>query len=30
LLVATTGAWNNLRSMVTGWYVLGRNDGVGP
>ncbi|MGD0051156.1 MAG: cytochrome b/b6 domain-containing protein, partial [Vulcanimicrobiaceae bacterium] len=30
LLVATTGAWNNVRSMVTGWYVLGRNDGVGP
>ncbi len=30
LLVVTTGAWNNIRSMITGWYVLGKNDGVGP
>lgn len=29
-LVAATGAWNNLRSMITGWYVLGEHDGVGP
>ena len=21
-LVATTGAWNNMRSMITGWYTL--------
>jgi thiosulfate reductase cytochrome b subunit len=30
VLVFGTGAWNNLRSMVTGWYVLGEHDGVGP
>ena len=30
LLVATTGAWNNLRSMITGWYTLKEHDGVGP
>lgn len=29
-LVVTTGMWNNLRSIVTGWYVLGKHDGVGP
>jgi thiosulfate reductase cytochrome b subunit len=29
-LVVTTGAWNNVRSMITGWYVLGSHDGVGP
>jgi thiosulfate reductase cytochrome b subunit len=29
-LVVATGMWNNLRSMITGWYVLGKNDGVGP
>lgn len=28
--VATTGLWNNLRSMITGWFVLGEHDGVGP
>jgi thiosulfate reductase cytochrome b subunit len=30
VLVFGTGAWNNLRSMVTGWYTLGDHDGVGP
>jgi thiosulfate reductase cytochrome b subunit len=30
LLVATTGVWNNLRSMITGWYTLKKYDGVGP
>jgi thiosulfate reductase cytochrome b subunit len=30
VLVATTGLWNNLRSMTTGWYTLGEHDGVGP
>ncbi|MBV9438703.1 MAG: cytochrome b/b6 domain-containing protein [Candidatus Eremiobacteraeota bacterium] len=30
ILVATTGAWNNVRSMLTGWYVLKPHDGVGP
>ena len=30
VLVVTTGMWNNVRSMVTGWYVLGEHDGVGP
>jgi thiosulfate reductase cytochrome b subunit len=29
-LVVTTGMWNNIRSMITGWYVLGKHDGVGP
>ena len=29
-LVVSTGFLNNMRSMVTGWYVLGRHDGVGP
>jgi thiosulfate reductase cytochrome b subunit len=29
-LVFATGAWNNIRSMVTGWYTLGEHDGVGP
>ncbi|HEY4441073.1 MAG TPA: cytochrome b/b6 domain-containing protein [Candidatus Elarobacter sp.] len=29
-LVLSTGAWNNLRSMVTGWYTLKHGDGVGP
>ena len=29
-LVASTGMWNNVRSMITGWYVLGKHDGVGP
>jgi thiosulfate reductase cytochrome b subunit len=30
VLVFATGAWNNIRSMVTGWYTLGEHDGVGP
>jgi thiosulfate reductase cytochrome b subunit len=30
VLVVTTGAWNNVRSMITGWFVLGSHDGVGP
>ena len=29
-LVFATGAWNNMRSMVTGWYTLQKHDGVGP
>lgn len=29
ILVFGTGAWNNLRSMVTGWYELKDGDGVG-
>lgn len=29
ILVATTGVWNHLRSMVTGKYRLGAHDGVG-
>jgi thiosulfate reductase cytochrome b subunit len=29
VLVFTTGAWNNVRSMVTGWYELKKGDGVG-
>jgi thiosulfate reductase cytochrome b subunit len=30
ILVLTTGFWNNMRSMITGWYVRGDHDGVGP
>jgi thiosulfate reductase cytochrome b subunit len=30
VLVVTTGAWNNVRSMITGWFTLGSHDGVGP
>jgi thiosulfate reductase cytochrome b subunit len=30
VLVFGTGAWNNIRSMITGWYTLGKHDGVGP
>lgn len=30
ILVLATGAWNNLRSMVTGHFRLGPHDGVGP
>jgi thiosulfate reductase cytochrome b subunit len=30
VLVVTTGAWNNIKSMVTGYYRLGKHDGVGP
>lgn len=29
-MVVTTGMWNNMRSMITGWYALGEHDGVGP
>lgn len=29
ILVFATGAWNNLRSMITGWYRLHDGDGVG-
>ncbi len=29
VLVATTGVWNHLRSMVTGYYRLGSQDGTG-
>ncbi len=29
VLVLGTGAWNNVRSMITGWYELGDHDGVG-
>lgn len=29
-LVVSTGAWNNTRSMITGWYRLKEHDGVGP
>jgi thiosulfate reductase cytochrome b subunit len=28
-LVFGTGAWNNIRSMITGWYDLKPHDGVG-
>jgi thiosulfate reductase cytochrome b subunit len=28
--VITTGFWNNMRSMITGWYTLKEHDGVGP
>ena len=30
VLVLSTGFWNNMRSMITGWYRLGEHDGVGP
>ncbi len=30
ILVASTGAWNNMRSMITGYYQLKEGDGVGP
>jgi thiosulfate reductase cytochrome b subunit len=29
VLVFATGAWNNVRSMITGWYELKKGDGVG-
>jgi Ni/Fe-hydrogenase b-type cytochrome subunit len=29
LLVFSTGAWNNVKSMITGWYRLKDHDGVG-
>ena len=28
-LVLATGFWNNLSSMMTGWYRLDKHDGVG-
>jgi thiosulfate reductase cytochrome b subunit len=30
VLVLGTGFWNNLVSMITGWYRLKAHDGVGP
>jgi len=30
VLVLSTGVWNNMRSMITGWYALKKYDGVGP
>lgn len=30
VLVGSTGVWNNMRSMITGWYRLKEGDGVGP
>jgi thiosulfate reductase cytochrome b subunit len=30
VLVLGTGPWNNVRSMITGWYTLKEHDGVGP
>jgi thiosulfate reductase cytochrome b subunit len=29
VLVFSTGAWNNVKSMITGWYRLKDHDGVG-
>jgi thiosulfate reductase cytochrome b subunit len=29
VLVFSTGAWNNIKSMITGWYRLKEHDGVG-
>ncbi len=29
VLVFSTGPWNNIRSMITGWYRLKDHDGVG-
>ena len=29
LLVFSTGPWNNIKSMITGWYRLKDHDGVG-
>ncbi|HEV8022368.1 MAG TPA: cytochrome b/b6 domain-containing protein [Candidatus Lustribacter sp.] len=29
VLVFSTGAWNNIKSMFTGWYQLKDHDGVG-
>jgi thiosulfate reductase cytochrome b subunit len=29
LLVFSTGPWNNIKSMITGWYKLKEHDGVG-
>lgn len=30
VLVFSTGPWNNIKSMITGWYTLKDHDGVGP
>jgi len=30
VLVFATGPWNNIRSMITGFYILGDHEGVGP
>jgi thiosulfate reductase cytochrome b subunit len=29
ILVFSTGPWNNIKSMITGWYKLKEHDGVG-
>jgi len=29
VLVFSTGPWNNIKSMITGWYRLKEHDGVG-
>jgi thiosulfate reductase cytochrome b subunit len=29
VLVFSTGPWNNIKSMITGWYKMGDHDGVG-
>lgn len=29
ILVFSTGPWNNIKSMITGWYRLKEHDGVG-
>jgi Ni/Fe-hydrogenase b-type cytochrome subunit len=29
VLVFSTGPWNNIKSMITGWYKLKEHDGVG-
>jgi thiosulfate reductase cytochrome b subunit len=29
VLVLSSGAWNNVKSMITGWYRLKEHDGVG-
>ena len=30
VMVLLSGAWNNLRSMITGWYALDTEDGIEP
>jgi thiosulfate reductase cytochrome b subunit len=27
LMVVVTGLWNNIRSMLTGWYDIGEEHG---
>ena len=29
IFVFSTGPWNNIKSMITGWYKLKDHDGVG-